>query len=68
MGLRESRMHISLVQAGDTIRHNGQLRTVTRRDIHKGFMGTTVFGDSYRCGMLPVTRVLFVPEGGRHGL
>jgi hypothetical protein len=46
--------HISEIKAGDTIEHAGQLRTVTAQDIKAGFMGRTIFGDSYRLGQQPV--------------
>ncbi|QNV69380.1 hypothetical protein F7661_28080 (plasmid) [Pseudomonas sp. CFA] len=47
--------HINTVRAGDTVLHNGELRTVCNSDIkRRGFMGTTLFGDSYRSGTVPV--------------
>jgi hypothetical protein len=43
--------HISEITAGSTIFHNGQLRTVSARDIKKcGFMGVSIFGDTYQLG------------------
>lgn len=41
--------HISDIKAGDTIRHNGEMRTVSGTDI-KGdaFIGKTLFGDRDR--------------------
>ena len=47
--------HISLIKAGDTIEHNGELRTVCKSNISRTeFLGTTLFGDSYNCGHKPV--------------
>lgn len=47
--------HINRIRAGDTVLHNGELRTVCNSDIKRlGFMGATLFGDSYRSGTLPV--------------
>ncbi|WP_455948127.1 hypothetical protein [Lelliottia jeotgali] len=53
------RVHIGDIRPGDTVSHNGGLRTVCRSDIKHGFMGTTLFGDSYRLGHIPVDRVTF---------
>ncbi|MBX8556999.1 hypothetical protein K5D56_25470 [Pseudomonas cichorii] len=47
--------HIDMIRAGNTVLHNGELRTVCKSDIKRGgFMGTTLFGDSYRLGAMPV--------------
>lgn len=47
--------HIDMIRSGDTVLHNGELRTVCNSDIKRGgFMGTTLFGDSYRLGNAPV--------------
>ena len=52
--------HINTIRAGDTVLHNGELRTVCNSDIKRGgFMGTSLFGDSYRLGTLPVQLVRF---------
>jgi len=48
--------HISLIAAGDTILHNGKLMTVCNNNIKRGFMGITIFGDSYRLGNIPVKK------------
>jgi len=42
--------HITEIRPGDTVIHLGLTRTVCRCDIHRGFMGLTMFGDSYRLG------------------
>lgn len=50
--------HIDNIKPGDTVEHNGKKMTVCRSDIKRGtFMGTTLFGDSYRLGRLPVKKV-----------
>ncbi len=46
--------HISRLRAGDTILHNNKDMTVSSDDLKSGFMGITVFGDSYRLGTVPV--------------
>lgn len=52
--------HINTIRSGDTVLHNGELRTVCNSDIKRGgFMGTSLFGDSYRSGSLPVQLVHF---------
>lgn len=44
-------VHISLIMPGDTIEHNGDLKTVCKNNIKfNQFLGTTIFGDSYMCG------------------
>ena len=53
------RVHIRDIRPGDTVLHNGQLQTVCRSNIKRGFMGITLFGDSYRLGLTPVQRVEF---------
>lgn len=52
-------VHISTIVAGDTIMHNGEMKTVSGNNIKfDSFMGTTLFGDSYRLGHKKVTKVL----------
>ena len=48
--------HIDYIKSGDIIVCNdGKERTVTPQDIKKDiFMGTTIFGDSWRLGYQPV--------------
>lgn len=42
---------ITNIKAGDTVLHNGHLKTVSACNIgHDKFLGVTLFGDSYRCG------------------
>lgn len=48
-------IHIDDVNVGDVVRcQDGHLRTVCRKDLKSGFMGTTLFGDSYQLGTKPV--------------
>lgn len=52
-------VHISTIVPGDTVEHCGKLMTVCKKDIVKGgFMGTTIFGDSYRQGIVAVKKVI----------
>lgn len=53
------RILVSEVAPGDTIIHDGHHRTVCKKDLGRGFMGVTVFGDSYRLGSIPITRVTY---------
>jgi hypothetical protein len=52
--------HISEVKAGDTILHNGEVKTVSVNNI-KGnpFIGKTLFGDSYNLGYKKVEVIAF---------
>lgn len=52
-------VHISSLKVGDVVRHNGREMTVGRGDIRIGFMGRTLFGDSYRLGSDPVVLVTY---------
>lgn len=43
--------HVNDVIPGDTVLRDGELYTVTRKNIkHDPFVGTTIFGDSYKSG------------------
>lgn len=54
-----AQVHISQIRIGDTIMHNGHMRTVCKRVIkHSQGIGVTLFGDSYRLGTQLVTKVL----------
>ncbi len=49
---------ISTIRAGDTIVHDGKLRTVCNNNIqYCSFMGITLFGDSYKSGHTKVKLV-----------
>ena len=52
-----NQVHISTIKCGDTIVHDGLMRTVCDGNIKRGFCGITLFGDSYRMGTLMVTLV-----------
>lgn len=54
-------VHIDTIKVGDTIIYeDGQMRTVCKNNIkYGGFMGTTLFGDSYRSGHKKVKKVIF---------
>lgn len=52
-------VHISTIKAGDTIIHNEVLTTVCKNNIsHCVFMGTSLFGDTYRSGHKQVNKVV----------
>lgn len=52
-------VHISNISAGDIIIRNGLVTTVSGNNIKRNtFMGTTLFGDSYRLGHTPVEKVV----------
>ena len=52
-------VHISQIQSGDTILHDGDFRTLTDSYIKTGFCGRSIWGDSYRAGTVKVKRVVF---------
>ena len=54
-------VHIDDIKIGDTIIcEDGEMRTVCKNNIkYSGFMGTTIFGDSYHSGYKKVKKVLF---------
>jgi len=52
-------VHISTINIGDTVFHDGHIRTVGKANINKSsFMGTSIFGDSYRVGRIKVLKVI----------
>lgn len=52
--------HISDIKAGDTIRHNGEVKTVSGNNIGgNSFIGKTLFGDSYNLGYKKVEVIAF---------
>lgn len=56
--ITEEKVHISQIRVGDTIIHEGFMRTVSGNNIKRcSFMGKTIFGDSYNLGYKLVTRV-----------
>ena len=51
-------IHIVLLQAGNTILHDGKVRTVCSKDLtHIEGMGPAVFGNTYRLGTKLVKRL-----------
>ncbi|EON1607173.1 hypothetical protein ACLN7E_004591 [Escherichia coli] len=57
---RIEKRHINDIKPGDTVLRDGELWTVTSRDIkHDSFMGRTLFGDSYNLGYNLVTVAIF---------
>jgi len=54
-------VHASTISIGDTIICNdGFERTVGKGNIKRDcFMGTSIFGDTYRLGRLPVKKVIY---------
>jgi hypothetical protein len=60
MTTKTQKVHIDEIRSGDTVVHEGKVMTVGKKDISKGgFMGTTLFGDSYMCGYRLVTKVSY---------
>lgn len=52
-------VHISQISIGDTIKHDGHIRTVSANNIKRNtFCGTTLFGDSYNLGTKAVNKVI----------
>jgi len=62
--MQRQAVHIDDIRAGDTVEIDGVLKTVCPADIKTGgFMGTTLFGDSFRSGTMAVVKVTFVLPG-----
>ena len=57
-------VHISTIRGGDTVMHNGEMKTVSFNNIKRGgFMGTSIFGDSYMSGHKLVKKIIFKTFG-----
>lgn len=55
--------HIDNIKVGDTVKHNGNIITVSGNNIeYNTFMGTTIFGDSYKLGTKPVEKITFITK------
>lgn len=52
--------HISEIRAGDTVMHHGEIKTVGNNNMRRGFMGRTLFGDSYQLGTEPVKKLRII--------
>lgn len=63
MNYRIQPTHISQIRPGDVVEVGGVLKTVGKSDLRKGFMGTTLWGDSYRLGALPVSLAVIKTPG-----
>jgi hypothetical protein len=51
--------HISMITVGDTILHNGEVKTVSGHNIkYNSFIGITLFGDSYNLGYKKVIKLI----------
>jgi len=61
---KTEKVHINYIMPGASIIVKGVERTVTKKDINYGFMGKTIFGDSYRLGRTLVERVVHIPMRG----
>ena len=56
--------HIDLIRPGDTVEINGgSSKAVCGKDIRRGFMGVTLWGDSYRMGTIPVRLAIPTKKG-----
>ena len=54
------KVHVSQIRIGDTVEHEGHLKTVGKGNIKEcNFMGTSLFGDTYNSGTKPVIKVTF---------
>ena len=52
-------VHISQINVGDVIEHNGVAKTVSGNNLKRSeFMGITIFGDSYKLGSQKVKRLM----------
>lgn len=57
---------VGRIKAGDTVCIDGVYKTVGKKDLGgDGFVGPTLWGDSYRAGTDKVTRVTFAAEIAR---
>ena len=56
--------NIDTIKNGDLIMcDNGDIKTVCNKDIKNGFMGITIFGDSYNLGSKPVKKITMYDGG-----
>lgn len=52
-------VHISTIKVGDTILHNGEVKTVNKNYMgYSSFMGHSLFGDSYQLGTILVKKII----------
>jgi len=58
---------VSKIVAGNTVRINGELKTVSNKDLkHCPFFGATLFGDSFRKGVEKITFKVPTAKGYRY--
>jgi len=58
--MKTENVHISKITVGDTVIHNGEMRTVCRRAFSRdSFVGLMLWGDSYNLGRKLIERVKF---------
>jgi len=63
MNKKTTNTYIDLVRPGDTVFHDNYERTVCKKDTkYDGFNGTSLFGDNYCLGTLPVIKIIFWAE------
>lgn len=56
-------VHINSIKIGDTILcPDNKIRTVGKGNIKYGFMGATLWGDSYRLGTIPVKKIILTTK------
>lgn len=61
MNFKIEPVHISQISIGDTIKHDGEIRTVSGTNIKRdSFMGRTLFGDSYNLGTKSVEKIIIL--------
>jgi len=59
MNVKLESVHISRISVGDTIERDGKLTTISGNNLKVNtFMGTTLFGDSYKLGSVAVNKVV----------
>lgn len=52
--------HIRDIRPGDTVIHNGEMKTVCRNNIKRDpFLGITLFGDCHNMGRTLIKKVIF---------
>ena len=59
--------NIDLIRPGDVVKVGEELRTVSPSDLRQGFMGKTLWGDSYKLGTRPVSLVIIETPGYQRG-
>jgi hypothetical protein len=57
--MNKKKVDIRSIKPGDTVIHNGEVKTVCPKDIKYNNGDITLFGDSYKCGYVSVTLVTY---------